>query len=389
MNLLPLLSPICTSLYPLRSFPSPGNANLGVKAFIHSYIASAQANSSSVLMVTEKAQAQKLADAVGKWKQELEDAREASMEEAAQVQHDLRGVTASEEAHKQALMKRVLALISTAQANKDASDVAIAAMGSGLTELNRKLNETDHIQRQAQLDTSARIRSLIKDGLEGLHHEFASALTQLNISADKAIRSKTSALDAMRGKIRVDMLAREKTIAEQLAEDIAEQRNQTGRHQDQILALKSTQHRLKTRLGGAIALLEAGERLANQKLSLRQSSDRQYVTQELTSLSAKLARAVAALESESLDIGSAQDKSMQDVKSSLGQTQTMLQQMQWALGEQQLSDAAGIRGEVASGVVALKDRLAAAISDSAQKIQAVLNARLQELDSTVTQVCMM
>ena len=78
------------------------------------------------------------------------------------------------------------------------------------------------------------------------------------------------------------------------------------------------------------------------------------------------------------------------LKTQMGQLfDAMLQQMQWALGEQQLSDAAGIRGEVASGVVALKDRLAAAISDSAQKIQAVLNARLQELDSTVTQVCMM
>lgn len=63
-------------------------------------------------------------------------------------QTDLDAVEAKEAAHRAALKTHILALVTAVDQSKDAADTAVSALREGLTDVQRKLNETDRIQRQ-------------------------------------------------------------------------------------------------------------------------------------------------------------------------------------------------------------------------------------------------
>lgn len=65
-------------------------------------------------------------------------------------QTDLDAVEAKEAAHRAALKTHILALVTAVDQSKDAADTAVSALHEGLSDVQRKLNETDRIQRQVR-----------------------------------------------------------------------------------------------------------------------------------------------------------------------------------------------------------------------------------------------
>ena len=129
--------------------------------------------------------------------------------------------------------------------------------------------------------------------------------------------------------------------------------------------------------------MEAAERLAKQKLDLRQNADKVGERQELVALDSKLDRAVTMLNTKSLDTGTAEDKAMQQAKSLLGQAKASLLQMHMALDSQQKSDTVVIKGEVHRGVDALRNKVISSIRQASQKIQSELDQKIAGLSSDI------
>jgi hypothetical protein len=82
-------------------------------------------------------------------------------------QTGLNAVEAKEAAHKVALKKRILALVTAVDKSKDAADLAVSALHEGLADVERKLNETDRIQRQVCILENGRALSVVGSTLRG------------------------------------------------------------------------------------------------------------------------------------------------------------------------------------------------------------------------------
>jgi hypothetical protein len=88
------------------------------------------------------------------------------------------------------------------------------------------------------------------------------------------------------------MTRREKALQTELSAAEKTEQAESAAHQQQILDLKAKELQKATQLRSSLDAVEAAERLAKQKLDLRQVSDATAGQQQLASLNAKLTRAV-------------------------------------------------------------------------------------------------
>ena len=357
-----------------------------VEAFIDTSILNSSTATTAAQDIANKALAQMLSNAVGEWTKQLEDARASSEREASEIAAALTTVKSRQSEHNKELQARMVALLSAVKHSEDATDVAIDAMNATLQQEDSKLTEMDRLQRQAQQDDAARIRSTIHEGLDGLRVKMKISMKELNSSTTAKIKSKAESLAAQLRKIRANMLAREMDVRARLISLINKQEAESARHQDQITNLTRTQTKLKNSLHAAIDHLNGALRIDKQRLTLRQGKADHLGAQELIDLADKLTRAESELNSASLDTASAEDKSMLAAKSALGQTKAILSQMHVALLGEQQTDTLVIKKEVSTGIQALQDRLSAAIQEAEQKIRVEFNSKLAELDGRVTSI---
>jgi hypothetical protein len=148
------------------------------------------------------------------------------------------------------------------------------------------------LKSQAQLEDTARIRSQIDEGLTKLRTNMSVAMAGLKSSTDALIKSKASELDLSRHNVRADMKRRETALQTQLTAAEKEEAQESAAHQQQILELKAKELQKASQLRSSLSDVEAAERLANQKLSLRQLADATAGRQRIASMNAKLTRAV-------------------------------------------------------------------------------------------------
>jgi hypothetical protein len=161
----------------------------------------------------------------------VEAARRASLAEAGKVRADFKGVAATEAAHESGVHVRMLALVSALQESKDATDLAVATLRTGVETVGKRLKETERMQKQvsllllycntrtntdaegvgdqAQLDDTARIRSQIHDGLEQVSVNMTTAIGEVKKLAEANLQRQGDVLDAARVKIGEVGLARE------------------------------------------------------------------------------------------------------------------------------------------------------------------------------------
>ena len=357
-----------------------------VKRYIDASLATAVHNSTDATEQAEEALGSMISEAAVQWMRELEEARQASDEEASKVQSDFTAMGSREAEHKRLMTARIASLVEAVERNEDSMDLALATLRSGLTEVQHKLNETDRVQRQAQLEDTARIRSQIHEGMDELRVNASIALSTLRAATSASITSRSKVLDARRLAIRTDMRARENQFLVQVATTRKEQESMSSAHQSQILQFKLEQLEVTKQLGILSATLDTAERLAHQKLHLRQNSDSVGQSQQLRDLAAKLDRAESQLNSLMLDTNTAEQKAMQEAKSALGQAKVSLLHMHAALVSEQTTDAVAIKSEVVSGIATMQESVTAAIREAAQKIKGELHRQLAALDSNMNSV---
>jgi hypothetical protein len=81
----------------------------------------------------------------------VEAARRASLEEAGKVRADFKGLAAAEAAHESGVHLRIVALVSALQESKDATDLAVATMRTGVETVSKRLKETERMQKQVSV----------------------------------------------------------------------------------------------------------------------------------------------------------------------------------------------------------------------------------------------
>jgi hypothetical protein len=355
-----------------------------VKDYIRDSIAMSMHNSSDAKEQAEKTLGMLISAASAEWMQQLEEARQASQREAEKVSAEWTSLSTREVEHKELMTARIASLVEAVEGNQDAMDLALATLRSGMTQVQRNLNETDRVQQQAQLEDTARLRSQIREGLDALRVNASIAMSALRSATDATIESKAKELENQRLVIGKDLLARETLLTTQIANVSKEQEALSVSQQTKIQQFKAAQTQVTMELDILSSTLGAAERLANQKLTLRQLGDTQGVNQQMRDLASKLSRAQSELNVLTLDTSTGEQRAMQEAKSGLGQAKSTLQNMHLALDADQKSDAAVLKGEVATGIGAMEASVVAAIQAAAQKIKSALDLQLSGLDTKVS-----
>jgi len=355
-----------------------------VKGYIRDSIAISMHNSTDAKEQAEKTLSMLISAASAEWMQQLEEARQASQSQAAKVSAQLTSMSTREVEHKELMTARIASLVEAVEGNQDAMDLALETLRSGLTQVQRNLNETDRVQQQAHLEDTARLRSQIREGLDALRVNASIAMSALRSATDANIVRKAKEVDNERLVMGKDLLARQTVLKTQIANVSKEQEALSESQQTKIQQFKAAQSQVTMELDILSSTLGAAERLANQKLILRQLGDTQGVNQQMRDLESKLSRAQTELNDLTLDTSTGEQRAMQEAKSGLGQAKSTLQNMLRALGADQKTDAIVLKGEVATGIRAMKASVVAAIQAAAQKVKSALDVQLSGLDSKVS-----
>jgi hypothetical protein len=106
-------------------------------------------------------------------------------------------------------------------------------------------------------------------------------MQDLKSSTQAVIKTKANELDASRNAISADVQRHESALQMELVALGKDEAEESARHQQQILEMKASQLDVTTKLHTLILVLDAAERIANQKLVLRNNADEQLEGQEL------------------------------------------------------------------------------------------------------------